>query len=97
MEKKVSVLIVGEDCRCETDNDWHKVAGFARDQLEHRFPQVEVSYITLDDARNNYHGFPNIGPNPRVPLVFIDGDLVAQGHKLPLPLIAREVESRLKH
>lgn len=94
--KKVSVLILGEDHGHAAVNDWHKVASYAKDQLENRYPnQVDVAYMTLTDAQNNYHSAPQIGPQNKVPLVFVNEELVLEGRKIDVAEIGKEVEKRL--
>jgi len=94
--KRVSVLILGEDQGHDAFNDWHKVASYAKEQLELRYPgKVDVSYMTLEDAQNNYHAAPQIGPNNKAPLVFVDEELVLEGRKLSMPEIADAIEKKL--
>lgn len=94
--KRVSVLILGEDRGHDAINDWHKVASYTKDQLENRYPgKVDVAYMTIDAALNNYHAAPQIGPNNKAPLVFVDEDLVLEGRKIDVAEIAQEVEKRL--
>jgi|GEM_PF-5663456 len=93
---KVSVLILGEDLGHDATNDWHKVSQFTKNQLETRYPgQVDVSYMTIEDALNNFHSAPNIGPEYETPVVFVGDDMISQGKKISVGEIAQEVEKRL--
>lgn len=94
--KRVSVLILGEDRGHDAVNDWHKVAHYTKEQLENRYPgKVDVAYMTMEAAQNNFHAAPQIGPNNKVPMVFVDEELVLEGRKISLDEIAGEVEKRL--
>lgn len=94
--KRVSVLILGEDRGHDAVNDWHKVAQFTKEQLENRYPgEVDVSYMTINDALNNFHSAPAIGPNNQAPIVFVDEDMISQGQKINFHDLSEAIEKRI--
>jgi len=94
--KRVSVLILGEDRGHDAVNDWHKVALYTKEQLENLYPdKVDVSYMTLHDAMNNFHSAPALGPDNKVPIVYVGDDMVSQGKKISVHDIANEIDKRL--
>jgi len=96
MLKRVSVLILGEDCGHDAVNDWHKVTQYTKEQLENKYPgKVDVAYMTIHDALNNYHSAPAIGPNNQAPIVFVDEDMISQGKKIDIHVLAEEIEKRI--
>ncbi|MTI94853.1 MAG: hypothetical protein FH749_05105 [Firmicutes bacterium] len=93
--QRVSVLIIGEDTD-DPDNDWHKVAHFAKEQLENQYPnKVDFAYMPMETALNNMKATPAINSTAKVPVVMIDGEVFSQGRKISIPDISREVGARL--
>jgi disulfide oxidoreductase YuzD len=91
MVMPIHVEIIGApvSCGAEVKDTWRELSGWIAGQLRWRYGDaVQVEYHDLFDV-----GSPTVPAGTSLPLILINGEVLANGGKLSLPLIRRAVEA----
>ena len=76
-------------CAEGVKDTWREVAGWAAAQLRNRFgTAVHVQYFDLFDP-----GCPPLPQDAQLPLILVNGQVLASGGKISVPAIRRHLES----
>jgi len=89
--EKISVKIVAAPVACAEGlkDTWRETAAWASGQLSQRFGEaVQVQYYDLFEA-----GCPALPAGARLPLVFVNAEVLSSGGKILIPAIRRKIES----
>lgn len=87
----VLVQIIGAPVACAegVKDTWRDVAKHAADQLIARFSDaVRVQYFDLFDP-----DCPALPDGAQLPLVIIEGEVLSNGGKIPVPAIRKRIET----
>lgn len=84
------VEIIGAPVACKNGvkETWRDVADWAAAKLKANYgDMVRVQYYDLFDPQ-----CPAIPPEGRLPIVFVNGELISSGGKISIPLIRKKIE-----
>jgi disulfide oxidoreductase YuzD len=93
MSDPIVVQIIGSPVACieGVKDTWREMAHWASGHLHNRFDNaVRVEYYDLFDP-----DCPSLAPGVELPLVLIDGEVISNGGKLPMPTIRKYIEALL--
>ena len=94
MSELVLVQIISAPIACKESvkDTWREIAEWFGGQLHQRFCEsMDVQYFFLCDPE-----CPPMPPGAQLPLVLVNGDVLASGGKISVPVIRCKIEDILK-